>query len=129
MPRPSTRDGSLEATHAILGVHQNTPTTAQTRDGKVIPIAAYQGENLFGDATVPLVGACRPDIAMDSNTLRRVPDKHGNLQRNPPSTNSKASSRPSTSLSGPTTTSISAFKPPNLSGSSIAWRQRSRYRD
>ena len=31
---------------------------------------------------VPIVGACRADVRMDSNTLRRVPDKHGNLHRN-----------------------------------------------
>jgi hypothetical protein len=31
---------------------------------------------------VPIVAACRSDVAMDSNTLRRVPDKHGNLPRN-----------------------------------------------
>ena len=32
---------------------------------------------------MPIVGACRADVPMDSNTLRRVPDKHGNLHRNP----------------------------------------------
>ena len=32
---------------------------------------------------MPIVAACRADVPMDSNTLRRVPDKHGNLQRNP----------------------------------------------
>ena len=31
---------------------------------------------------MPIVAACRADVPMDSNTLRRVPDKHGNLQRN-----------------------------------------------
>jgi hypothetical protein len=37
---------------------------------------------LAGDVTVPIVGTCRADVQMDSNTLRRVPDKHGNLQCN-----------------------------------------------
>jgi hypothetical protein len=32
---------------------------------------------------VPIVAACRTDVPMDSNTLRRVPDKRGNLHRNP----------------------------------------------
>ena len=31
---------------------------------------------------MPIVAACRADVAMDSNTLRRVPEKHGNLHRN-----------------------------------------------
>jgi hypothetical protein len=30
-----------------------------------------------------IVAACRPDVSMDRNMLRRVPYKHGNLQRNP----------------------------------------------
>lgn len=38
---------------------------------------------IYGDGTVPLVAACRADVPMNSNTLRRVPDQHGNLQRNP----------------------------------------------
>ena len=58
-------------------------TTARVAGGRVALIDVYRGEDLFGDATVPIVGACRPDVPMDSNTLRRVPDKHGNLHRNP----------------------------------------------
>jgi hypothetical protein len=42
----------------------------------------YQDRDLYGDSTVPIVVACRADVPMDSNTLRRIPDKHGNLQRN-----------------------------------------------
>jgi len=79
----SARQDSLDATHAIVGIRQATSTTVQIRDGRVLPLDTYRGEDLAGDATVPLVGACRADVKMDSPTLRRVPDKHGNLQRNP----------------------------------------------
>jgi len=76
------RPESLEATHAIVGTSQPTATTARLADSRVELIDTYQGEDLYGDSTVPIVAACRPDVPMDSNTLRRVPDKHGNLQRN-----------------------------------------------
>jgi pimeloyl-ACP methyl ester carboxylesterase len=77
------RPESLRATHPIIGIRQATATTASLAGGRVTLIDAYRGEDLYGDATVPIVGACRSDVPMDSNTLRRVPDKHGNLQRNP----------------------------------------------
>jgi pimeloyl-ACP methyl ester carboxylesterase len=77
------RPESLDATHAIIGIGQSTATTARiTGDGRVELATAYQDDELFGDATVPLVAACRSDVSLASNTLRRVPDKHGNLQRN-----------------------------------------------
>jgi pimeloyl-ACP methyl ester carboxylesterase len=76
------RPESLEATHAIVGVRQATATTARLAHGRIELINTYQGEDLYGDSTVPIVAACRSDVPMDSNTLRRVPDKHGNLQRN-----------------------------------------------
>ena len=77
------RPASLANTYAIVGIQQSTPTTAQVTDGRIVLVDSYRSEDLFGDATVPIVGACRADVAMDSNTLRRVPDKHGNLHRNP----------------------------------------------
>lgn len=76
------RPDSLTHTHAIVGIHQPTPTTASLTRGRVTLHETYQTENLFGDATVPIVAACRSDVPMDSNMLRRVPDRHGNLQRN-----------------------------------------------
>jgi pimeloyl-ACP methyl ester carboxylesterase len=79
----SRRPQSLDATHAIIGTGQPTPTTARLEGGKVELIGTYRSDDLYGDSTVPIVAACRPDVPMDSNTLRRVPDKHGNLQRNP----------------------------------------------
>jgi pimeloyl-ACP methyl ester carboxylesterase len=76
------RPQSLNATHAIVGTTQTTATTARLTSGRIELLDTYQGQDLAGDATVPIVAACRADVPMDSNTLRRVPDKHGNLQRN-----------------------------------------------
>jgi pimeloyl-ACP methyl ester carboxylesterase len=76
------RPQSLDATHAIVGTTQTTATTARLTSGRIEVLDTYQNQDLAGDATVPIVAACRADILMDSNTLRRVPDKHGNLQRN-----------------------------------------------
>jgi pimeloyl-ACP methyl ester carboxylesterase len=76
------RPDSLTATHPILGTNQPTATTVQISGSRVVPRETYRGENLYGDTTVPVVGACRADVPMNSNTLRRVPDKHGNLHRN-----------------------------------------------
>ena len=76
------RPQSLAATHAIVGTTQPTATTARLTGGRIELLDSYQDQDLYGDSTVPIVAACRPDVPMDSNTLRRVPDKHGNLQRN-----------------------------------------------
>lgn len=78
----TSRPQSLTATHAIVGITQPTATTARLAGGLVELDGTYQDQDLAGDATVPIVGACRADVPMDSSTLRRVPDKHGNLQRN-----------------------------------------------
>ena len=79
----SRRPDSLTTTHAILGIHQPTATTARLIGSRIELVNTYQAEDLYGDATVPIVAAMRPDVAMDSPLLRRVPDQHGNLQRNP----------------------------------------------
>lgn len=76
------RTDSLESLYAILGVRQSTPTTARLSHGRAELSDNYRGENLFGDATVPIVAASRSDLKLTSNRLRHVPDKHGNLQRN-----------------------------------------------
>jgi hypothetical protein len=77
------RPGSLTATHAIIGIQQTTATTVRLASGQAQLADTYHGQDLADDSTVPIVGACRSDVRMDSNTLRRVPDKHGNLQRTP----------------------------------------------
>ena len=79
----TARPESLAATHAIIGTTQATATTARLSGGRIELLGTYQDQDLAGDATAPIVAACRADVPMDSNTLRRVPDKHGNLQRNP----------------------------------------------
>jgi hypothetical protein len=78
----SHRTAGAESTHAIVGVNQATATTARIAEGRILPQDNYGADELFGDSTVPLLAACRSDVPMDSNTLRRVPDKHGNLHRN-----------------------------------------------
>ncbi|MEU4428667.1 hypothetical protein AB0F81_49330 [Actinoplanes sp. NPDC024001] len=79
----SHRQASLTTTHAIIGIQQPTSTTARLSGRRVEMVETYQTENLYGDATVPIVAATRADVPMDSPLLRRVPDQHGNLQRNP----------------------------------------------
>lgn len=77
------RPASGPMTHAILGIGHNTPTTLRLTDKGAELLDTLGPDNHYGDGTVPLVAAARPDVLMDSNQLRRVPDKHGNLQRNP----------------------------------------------
>jgi hypothetical protein len=81
------RPASLDATHAIVGIGQPTATTARLTGDRVELVGTYQGTDLAGDATVPIVAACRADDLMTSNRLRRVSDKHGNLHRNPAALN------------------------------------------
>jgi pimeloyl-ACP methyl ester carboxylesterase len=76
------RPETLNTTHAIVGFRQPTITTVSICNGHIVPHSTYRGNDLAGDATVPLVGACRADVPLDGPTLRRVPDKHGNLQCN-----------------------------------------------
>lgn len=78
----AARPASATTTHLIVGVRQPTPTTARVTTDRVLALNTYQGDDLAGDATVPLTGATPAGTPMDSNTLRRIADKHGNLQRN-----------------------------------------------
>ncbi|GIE30629.1 hypothetical protein Ait01nite_036740 [Actinoplanes italicus] len=78
----SGRPSTLTSTHAIVGIHQPTATTARLTGSGIELINTFQDRQLYGDATVPIVAAGRPDVPMDSPLLRRVPDQHGNLQRN-----------------------------------------------
>jgi pimeloyl-ACP methyl ester carboxylesterase len=74
--------GNLQ-THAIVGTRQPTHTTVtMTSQGVAQPVDTYRGQQLHGDGTVPLTGATRADVPMDSPLLRRVADIHGNLQSN-----------------------------------------------
>ncbi|MCG5437838.1 esterase/lipase family protein [Micromonospora foliorum] len=76
------RSASLSTTHAIIGIHQPTATTARLSGSRIELMDTYRTDELHGDATVPIVAASRPDVPMNSPLLRRVPDQHGNLHRN-----------------------------------------------
>jgi len=75
-------DSFADQTYAILGGKQPTATTARLADGKVICSRTYEGDELYGDATVPMVGAARRGLALSSNTLHRVTEQHTSLQDN-----------------------------------------------
>ena len=76
------RAASLATTYAILGTEQETATTATLSGGRIQLLGTYGDEDVGGDGTVPGVGAARADVALDSNTLQRFPEKHSSLQRN-----------------------------------------------
>ncbi|MBI5231026.1 MAG: hypothetical protein HY876_02550 [Coriobacteriales bacterium] len=74
-----------EMTHAIIGIRQTTVTTVrfdnpQARYPEELPLLGPH--QLWGDGTVPLAGAVRRGISLDSPLIRRIADKHGNLQCN-----------------------------------------------
>jgi pimeloyl-ACP methyl ester carboxylesterase len=75
-------DSFADQTYAILGGKQPTATSARIADGKVTCYRNYEGEELYGDATVPMVGAARKGLALSSNTLHRVTEQHTSLQDN-----------------------------------------------
>ncbi|MET8758602.1 hypothetical protein [Lentzea sp. NPDC004782] len=75
-------DSFADRTYAILGGKQPTATTARIADGKVTCYRTYEGQELYGDATVPMVGAARKGLALSSNTLHRVVEQHTSLQDN-----------------------------------------------
>jgi pimeloyl-ACP methyl ester carboxylesterase len=79
----AARPASLDITHAIVGVRQVTPTSVRIAHGQVETLNTIEGDNDYGDATVPLTGAIGHDLPMDSNTVRRIVDHHGNIQANP----------------------------------------------
>ena len=75
-------DSFADKTYAILGGKQPTATSARITDGKVTCYRTYEGEELYGDATVPAVGAARRGLALSSNTLHHVTEQHTSLQDN-----------------------------------------------
>jgi hypothetical protein len=79
----AARPASLIMTHAIVGVRQPTWTSLQISNGEVEALDTIGGANGFGDGTVPLAGAIGHDLPMDTHTVRRIVDQHGNLQANP----------------------------------------------
>jgi len=77
------RPASLTMTHAIVGVRQSTRTTMRIDGAGVEALDTIGADNDYGDGTVPLAGAIGHDLPMDTNTVRRVVDRHGHLQANP----------------------------------------------
>ncbi|ANZ42114.1 hypothetical protein BBK82_45470 [Lentzea guizhouensis] len=75
-------DSFADQTYAIVGGKQPTATTAKIADGKVTCYRTYEGEELYGDATVPMVGGARKGLTLSSNTLHRVTEQHTSLQDN-----------------------------------------------
>lgn len=78
----SLSDSFADRTYAIVGGKQPTATTARIADGKVTCYRTYEGQDLYGDATVPMVGGARKGLALSSNTLHRVTEQHTSLQDN-----------------------------------------------
>lgn len=68
--------------HAIVGTSQPTQSSVRVTGGGVEIYGTYGDDDFQGDGTVPLVGAVPKGVALDSNTLRRVPEQHGSLQCN-----------------------------------------------
>ena len=79
----ANRPASLAMTHAIIGARQPTRTSLRSDGTGVTALDTIGADNDYGDATVPLVGAIGHDLPMDTNTVRRIVEQHGNLQNNP----------------------------------------------
>ncbi|MBK6872816.1 MAG: hypothetical protein IPG94_16020 [Kineosporiaceae bacterium] len=69
-------------THAIVGIRQTSTTTLTPTPTGLDERSTYQAEQLYGDGTVPLPGAVRHGLPLDTPLIKRIADKHGNLQRN-----------------------------------------------
>ncbi|MFC8047048.1 hypothetical protein [Nocardia sp. NPDC057353] len=79
----NNRPASLDTTHAIIGIRQTTPTTLRYDQQRLEPLDTIDGDNDYGDATVPLAGALRHDLTPDTNRVRRIVETHGALQNHP----------------------------------------------
>jgi len=79
----------------VRRLHPPRPREVETLD-------TIGDDNDYGDATVALAGAIGHDPPMDTNTVRRVVDRHGHLQANPWRwTNSRKRSPPPPYAAGP----------------------------
>lgn len=82
----AARPAHADMTLAIVGTRQPTWTTVRFTGGRAHPLDTIGNDNDYGDATVPLTGAIGAiagvDQQLDTTRVRRVPDQHGNLQRN-----------------------------------------------
>lgn len=67
--------------HAVVGTFQPTNASVSFRGGRYHPSQLLGGNDLAGDGTVS-VASVPKGVALDSNSFRRVADKHGHLQCN-----------------------------------------------
>lgn len=77
------RPAGLDSTHAIIGIRQSTVTTLRLDNGGLHTLDTIDGDNDYGDGTVPLTGALGHDLAPDTNRVRRIVENHGALQNHP----------------------------------------------
>lgn len=70
-----------EMRHAITGIRQATASTLRVTANTIEVLDSYAGLDTAGDGTVPAV-AGPTGVPLDSNTLKRIADKHGALQCN-----------------------------------------------
>lgn len=77
------RPHSLESTHAVIGINQPTPTTLRLDNDTIEILDTIDGDNDYGDATVPLTGALGHSLRPDTNRVRRIVENHGALQNHP----------------------------------------------
>jgi pimeloyl-ACP methyl ester carboxylesterase len=78
----AARPASLESTHMIVGTLQPTLTTARVVGGEAITSESYNGENYYGDGTVPFGAAVGHGLPMNTNRISSRAEGHGNLHRN-----------------------------------------------
>jgi len=67
--------------HPITGIKQPTCTTLRATTGTLEVLETYADVYTAGDGTVPAVSGPK-GVALDSNVLKRIADKHGALQCN-----------------------------------------------
>ncbi|WP_264011263.1 esterase/lipase family protein [[Mycobacterium] manitobense] len=79
----AARPASMETTHVIVGTRQSTSTTVRLTSNGVEVLSTIGGDNDYGDATVPMAGAIKEGLPMDTPFISRVVDRHGHLQDNP----------------------------------------------
>jgi pimeloyl-ACP methyl ester carboxylesterase len=76
------RPASQQITHAIVGTRQPTASSVRLTPDGIEILNALGADDYFGDATVPLAGALKRDVALDDKEIYRIVETHGSLQGN-----------------------------------------------
>jgi hypothetical protein len=76
------RSRSLVPIRPIVGIRQPTLTTARIVGTRVDTVFTIDGDDEWGDATVPRLAAAPKGVSSSSDTLATVADQHGSLQGN-----------------------------------------------